>query len=123
MNLEATNLAALTVGVVPEIVEVITIDLSYLAISIAVRQLEEIPIAPNADLLALVKPMFELRLERPPTHKLLLDRSVEAAANGIESAGWKVVGRMRSPITGARGAIEFFLRARRSPGRARDDDV
>lgn len=116
VNLEATNLAALTVGVVPEIVEVITIDLSYLAISIAVRQLEEIPIAPNADLLALVKPMFELRLERPPTHKLLLDRSVEAAANGIESAGWKVVGRMRSPITGARGAIEFFLRTRRSPG-------
>lgn len=116
VNLEATNIAALSVDVVPEAVEVITIDLSYLALAVAVPQLERVSIDPNADLLALVKPMFELGLGRPPTDESLLDKAVRAAAHGIDRAGWKILGKMKSPVPGARGAIEFFLRARRVPG-------
>lgn len=116
VNLEATNLAALSRELVPETIEMITIDLSYLALTVAVPQLERVSIDPNADLLALVKPMFELGLGRPPSDEFLLDKAVRSAAHGIDRAGWKVLGKMRSPIPGTRGAIEFFLRARRVPG-------
>ena len=65
VNLEATNVAALDTHLIPEPIEVVTIDVSYLALAAAVAQLDRITIVPGADLIGLVKPMFELRLARP----------------------------------------------------------
>jgi predicted rRNA methylase YqxC with S4 and FtsJ domains len=67
----------------------------------------------RADLLALVKPMFELGLARPPTDAADLDGAVGRAAAALEASGWHVEGSIRSPVVGAGGAIEFFLHARR----------
>ncbi len=52
VNLENTNLGSLNPGLVPETIDVITVDLSYLALAQAGRQLECLGIAPDADLLA-----------------------------------------------------------------------
>jgi predicted rRNA methylase YqxC with S4 and FtsJ domains len=68
--------------------------------------------AADVDLVALVKPMFELGLAQLPTSEEQLEEAVERAASGIATAGWKEVDRMRSPVLGARGAVEFFLHAR-----------
>jgi 23S rRNA (cytidine1920-2'-O)/16S rRNA (cytidine1409-2'-O)-methyltransferase len=114
VNLEATNLGTLNRNLVPEVVEVISMDLSYLALTNAVPQLEQVSIDKNADLVALVKPMFELGLDRPPSDESLLIEAVQAAALGIERAGWRGAGKMNSPILGTHGAIEFFLHARRA---------
>jgi 23S rRNA (cytidine1920-2'-O)/16S rRNA (cytidine1409-2'-O)-methyltransferase len=113
VNLESTNLGDLNRRLVPEVIDLITMDLSYLSLASAVPQLERIAIADNADLVVLVKPMFELGLPAPPEQGLLLKRAVVRAIQGIELCRWKFLARMESPVHGAGGAIEFFLLARR----------
>jgi 23S rRNA (cytidine1920-2'-O)/16S rRNA (cytidine1409-2'-O)-methyltransferase len=112
--LERVNLGDLDTRHVPEPVQIITIDLSYLAVSDAVSQLEPIRIDPSADLIALVKPMFELGLPSPPAECSELSRAVERAGAGLEAAGWSVLRSIRSPVAGARCAIEVLVHARRS---------
>jgi predicted rRNA methylase YqxC with S4 and FtsJ domains len=63
-------------------------------------------------LVALVKPMFELGLAELPEPARWPD-AVERAARGVRASGWHVRGVVRSPILGARGAVEFFLHATR----------
>jgi 23S rRNA (cytidine1920-2'-O)/16S rRNA (cytidine1409-2'-O)-methyltransferase len=113
VNLESTNLGDLNRGLVPEAIDLITMDLSYLSLASAVPQLDRIAIAGDADLVVLVKPMFELGLPALPEEGVLLKRAVVQAIQGIELGHWKVLAQMESPVRGAGGAIEFFLRARR----------
>lgn len=115
VNLESTNLGDLSRDVVVDTIETFTLDLSYLAIAAAVPQLESVMIADDADLVALVKPMFELGLEAPPADRARLHGAVERAAEGIERGPWTVVGRAASPVRGSNGAVEFFVHARRRP--------
>ncbi len=114
VNLERVNLGELDRKLVPDTVEVITMDLSYLAVAKATPQLEALQIAPGADLIALVKPMFELGLATPPTEPAQLDAATDRARAGLEACGWRVVAAVRSPVTGARGAIEMLVHARRA---------
>ena len=112
-SLEATNVADLTRDLVDSTVDLVTVDVSYLSLSGAVAQLDRVAIAPQADLVGLVKPMFELGLGRLPTEDALLHEALAAAVRGVEAAGWVVEGTMPSPVTGARGAVEFLLWGRR----------
>ncbi len=114
VTLESTNVADLDRTVVPETVEVITVDLSYLSLASAIGQLKSLAIAQGADLVALVKPMFELSLPQPPTDPADLKEAVRRARRGVEGAGWTVADCIESPVRGARGAVEFLLHARRS---------
>lgn len=112
VNLEATNLGELDRGLVPEPVDVVTIDVSYLSLAAAVPQLESIDIAAGAELVALVKPMFELGLGALPPAAELPNALVRAKA-GLARAGWRVEASMDSPVAGAGGALEFLVHARR----------
>ena len=67
VNLERTNLGELTTELVPDPIDVVTLDLSYLSLSRAIPELERVRLAADVDLVALVKPMFELSLATPPT--------------------------------------------------------
>jgi 23S rRNA (cytidine1920-2'-O)/16S rRNA (cytidine1409-2'-O)-methyltransferase len=118
VNLERTNVAALDRRRVPEEIEVVTVDVSYLALADAVAQLNDrVRIAGDADLLGLIKPQFELRRSRPPTAARELTAAVEAATTRIERVGWSVQGTMESPVRGSRGAVEFLVHAARIGGR------
>ena len=112
VNLERTNLGAL--GAFPDRVEMITMDLSYLAIARAASEITRLSYAPGADLIALVKPMFELGLAHAPTVDTALERAVRAACTGLAANGWTLIDSMRSPILGGRGAVEGFVHARRA---------
>lgn len=114
VDLEATNLAEAGPDVIPEPVELIVVDLSYLALAEAIPQLRVRRHA-DADLIALVKPMFELHLATAPTDPDVLPAAVAAARPGIEGAGWVVAGWVPSPVAGAKGAVEALLHARPSP--------
>jgi 23S rRNA (cytidine1920-2'-O)/16S rRNA (cytidine1409-2'-O)-methyltransferase len=115
VNLEATNVSQLTTELIPETIEVVTVDVSYLSLSAAVAQVNRVSLAPDADLVGLVKPMFELRLGAPPTEPALLAQALALATAGIERAGWEIAGTMPSPVQGARGAIEMLVHAHRKP--------
>ena len=91
VNLESTNLGDLNRRLLPEIIDVITMDLSYLSLASAVPQLDRIAIAGDADLVVLVKPMFELGLPALPEEGVLLKRAVVQAIQGIELGPWKVL--------------------------------
>jgi 23S rRNA (cytidine1920-2'-O)/16S rRNA (cytidine1409-2'-O)-methyltransferase len=111
VNLESVNVAELDVTSIPERVELVTIDVSYLSVSAAVAQLDRIEIAAGAGLIALVKPMFELRAATAPNDRASLDKALSSASAGVASAGWEVSGSMDSPVTGSRGARELLLHA------------
>ena len=113
VNLEATNLSELDTTLVPEPIEVVTLDLSYLSLAVGVRYLPRVQIAEGATLLALVKPMFELGVAAPPADDVHLERARRLAEQAIGAAGWAVEGSIRSPVKGARGATEFWVHATR----------
>lgn len=77
VNLEGVNLAEVEIG---EPVDVVTVDVSYLALADAVPQLERLVFAPGAQLVALVKPMFELHAAQPPERP---ERAVPLACEAI----------------------------------------
>jgi 23S rRNA (cytidine1920-2'-O)/16S rRNA (cytidine1409-2'-O)-methyltransferase len=112
VNLEHTNLARLDRTLVPETVDVITVDLSYLALADAVPQLKSVAIAPGADLVVLVKPMFELHAAALPAPDAV-GRAVVAVERSLRDGQWRVCGAVESPVRGRNGAIEWFVHAQR----------
>jgi 23S rRNA (cytidine1920-2'-O)/16S rRNA (cytidine1409-2'-O)-methyltransferase len=113
VNLERTNLGDLDRRLVPDEIGLVTLDLSYLSLSAAIPQLAGLELAQSCDLVALVKPQFELRLATPPQTEAELEHALGLAAAAARNAGWIVLGSIRSPLRGARGSIEVFLHARR----------
>ncbi len=113
VNLERTNVAELDSERVPDPVDVVTLDIGYLSLADGVPQLSGLSFAAGADLVALVKPMFELRLGEPPDDRPALEEALSRATAGVEAAGWRVVASMDSPVRGGGGAAELFLHAQR----------
>lgn len=113
VNLENTNIGSLTRALVPDPVETISLDLSYISLTAAVPQLHSIVLAPGVQMIALVKPMFELHLPQPPEDRPRLEEALRLAVAGIEAAGWRVRASMESPVRGSRGAFEWVVHAAR----------
>lgn len=113
VNLEGHNLGSITRQHVPQPVDIVTIDLSYLPVTDAVPQLEALEITADADLVALVKPTFELRRGRPPVTRAQLEAARRAATDAVDAGSWRVAATCESAVTGARGTTEFFVHARR----------
>lgn len=120
--LENVDARSLDGKLVPEPVEFITIDVSFISLKLIVPVLAAI-VAPDAELAALIKPQFEAgkRLVRkgvvrdPAAHKSVCDD----IAAFVEAHGWHVLGVIESPIEGGDGNREFLLGARRNPQAAK----
>jgi len=120
VNLERTNLGDLSAIPAETLVGAVTMDLSYLSVAEAVPQIEALSFTPDARLIALVKPMFELGLDAPPQDDPSLQRALDLAVAGVERLPWHVAGTMPSPVTGSKGAREWLVHAVRvsaSPAR------
>jgi 23S rRNA (cytidine1920-2'-O)/16S rRNA (cytidine1409-2'-O)-methyltransferase len=109
VNLENTNIADAEIA---EPLDLVTIDVSYLSLSDAIAQLDRFEFNAGAELVGLVKPMFELRLGNAPKDDASLDEAIERATAGVSRAGWRVVKTMASAVRGTKGAIEGFVHAR-----------
>ena len=112
---EQTNARALNFNLVPEPVDIVVCDASF----IGLRKVLEAPLRlakPNAKLVALVKPQFEAGREEVGKGGVVRDPAVHErvcaeAKAWVESKGWTVIGIEASPITGPEGNIEFLLGA------------
>ncbi len=112
---EQTNARTLDTNIVPQLVDIIVCDASF--IGIAKVLLEPLKLGkPGARLVALVKPQFEAGrnevgkggvVRDPQVHERVC---VETQA-WVESRGWTVLGVTPSPITGPEGNVEFLLAA------------
>src|SRR3954468_16722029 len=112
VNLERTNIGELDRDIVPDPIELISLDLGFLALATGVPQLNRLDIAPGADLLALVKPTAELGLPSPPSDDASIREAVSRASKAVTEAGWQVLQAVESPIRGSRGAVEWLLHGR-----------
>ena len=114
VSLERTNVGALDRALVPDPLDLVSLDVGYLPLATAVPQLGVLAFAPGAQLVALVKPKDELALATlPDDPEQAVEEALARAAEGISSVGWEIAGTMRSPVTGSRGAVEAFVHARR----------
>jgi 23S rRNA (cytidine1920-2'-O)/16S rRNA (cytidine1409-2'-O)-methyltransferase len=113
VNLDGTNIADLDRSLVPEVIDVVTMDLSYLSVARAIPQLERIEIGVGADLLALVKPTFELRRGSLAATDDDLATAVDFAGRALATNGWDVARVCDAPATGRHGAREAFVHAKR----------
>jgi 23S rRNA (cytidine1920-2'-O)/16S rRNA (cytidine1409-2'-O)-methyltransferase len=112
--LERTNARALIAGQVPERIDVITCDASFISLAKVLERPLEFA-APDARMIALVKPQFEAGHGEVGKGGVVRDPAVHARvceeARSWLSAqpGWSVSAIERSPITGPEGNIEFLL--------------
>ena len=112
VNLERTNLGELDTALVPDPIEIATIDVSYISLASAIPQLGKLVFTPGADLVALVTPMFELGLAAPPDDDARIADALCRATAAIEAAGWHPVATIASPVLGHHGAKELLVHAR-----------
>lgn len=115
--LEQTSARILTDAHIPELVDLIVCDASFIGLS----KVLERPMTfakPDARLMALIKPQFEAGRELVGKGGVVRDPAVHAAVctevrNWVEAQGWAVEGIAESPITGPEGNVEFLIAARR----------
>jgi len=111
INLERTNLARLGQRLIGEPVDLLTMDLSYLAVADAIGQVDRRILAPAAQLIALVKPTFELHSGQLADQPAQVTAAAMAATRALADHGWQVLGQEPSPAPGAKGAVEVFVHA------------
>jgi 23S rRNA (cytidine1920-2'-O)/16S rRNA (cytidine1409-2'-O)-methyltransferase len=115
---EQTNARFLTAEQVPEPVDIVVCDASFIALA----KVLEAPLKlarPGAKLVALVKPQFEAGREDVGKGGVVRDPEVHErvctqAKGWVESQGWTVLGVTPSPITGPEGNVEFLLGAEKN---------
>lgn len=113
VSLEQTNARYLSRELIPDPVNVVSIDVSF--ISLDHIWLALVPLlAPGATVVALVKPQFEAGPERVGRNGVVRSpaihaQTVIAAARQAQSFGLAVTGLTYSPIRGPEGNIEFLL--------------
>src|SRR5580704_8286503 len=115
---ERVNARHLTRAHVPEPVDMITCDASFIGLA----TLLPVPLAlaaEEAELVALVKPQFEAGREHVGKGGVVRDPAVhheicERTATWVAAQGWTVVGVVESPVLGPQGNREFLLYACRS---------
>jgi 23S rRNA (cytidine1920-2'-O)/16S rRNA (cytidine1409-2'-O)-methyltransferase len=114
--LERTNARHLSVEQVPDPVDLIVCDASFIGLATVLPAPLALA-APGARLVALIKPQFEVGKGRvgkggvvrdPALHAEVCAR-IEAWLDGLP--GWRVLGLTESPITGPEGNKEFLIAA------------
>jgi 23S rRNA (cytidine1920-2'-O)/16S rRNA (cytidine1409-2'-O)-methyltransferase len=100
----------------------ITCDVSFISLALVLPALTRLA-APSAELVALIKPQFEVGRAAIGKGGIVRDESAVADALArIEVAlaglGWQAMGRIDSPIAGGDGNAELLIAAHRGPDAA-----
>ncbi len=117
VSLEATDARAVTPALIPDAVDLIVTDVSFIGLAKALPAALALA-RPGADLVALVKPQFEVGPERVGKGGLVKDEAAQADALAgvtrfLDVAGWTVRATADSPISGGDGNREFLLWAQK----------
>jgi 23S rRNA (cytidine1920-2'-O)/16S rRNA (cytidine1409-2'-O)-methyltransferase len=110
--LERTNVRHMEASAVPGPIDLVTLDVSFISLTLLLPRLPEL--APGADVLAMVKPQFEVGRNQVEKGGVVRDDALRAAAADrvrgcAESLGYRLEGRVDSRIPGPKGNREIFL--------------
>ena len=114
---EQTSARILTPSHIPEPIDLIVCDASFIALS----KVLPVPMSfakDGACMVALIKPQFEAERHEVGKKGVVRDAAVHARVCAevrawIESEGWTVADLVESPITGPEGNVEFLIAAAR----------
>ncbi|HMA15470.1 MAG TPA: TlyA family RNA methyltransferase [Kiloniellaceae bacterium] len=116
--LERTNARTLTTTQVPEPIDLLVCDASFIGLEVLLPAPLALT-APGASMAVLIKPQFEVGKERVGKGGVVRDSALhEEVCARIEAwvnaqSHWRVEGIVESPITGPEGNKEFLLVARK----------
>ncbi|SEM52575.1 23S rRNA (cytidine1920-2'-O)/16S rRNA (cytidine1409-2'-O)-methyltransferase [Sphingomonas gellani] len=115
---EQTSARILTAEHVPEPIDLIVCDASFISLDKVLERPMSFA-APDARLMALIKPQFEAGREEVGKGGVVRDQGVRdrvcaEVAAWLTTAGWMVLGVVESPITGPEGNVEYLIAASRN---------
>lgn len=122
ISLEGTNARDLSRALIPDAIDLIVSDVSFVSLT----KILDAPLslcAADAQAILLIKPQFEVGRDHigkggiavPGPH---VENAIGAVIAYMERQGWRLAGRLPSPLTGSDGNIEtvaFFLRGQAEP--------
>ncbi len=119
INLESTHAKDLTAALIPDPIDVIVCDVSFISLKKAAPPALALA-APGAQLIALIKPQFEVGRAQLGKGGIVKPgyENTYGVCEGISAwidgqAGWKSTGYMESPIKGGDGNREFLIGGRK----------
>jgi 23S rRNA (cytidine1920-2'-O)/16S rRNA (cytidine1409-2'-O)-methyltransferase len=126
VGLEGVDARTLTTALIPTPPTLVVCDVSFISLKLALPTPLALA-APDAHLIALIKPQFEAGPERvkkgivkdPDVHRAVC----EDISAFLEANGWRVTGLAPSPIAGRDGNREFLICATKGGGSAPRDEA
>lgn len=117
VDLSGIDARSLDTALIPKPPGLIVSDVSFISLAKALPAALALA-APNADLICLVKPQFEVGREHVGKGGVVKDEAARAnavrdVAAFLESSGWTVRAEAQSPVTGGDGNVEFLLWAQK----------
>lgn len=113
VNLERTNVRYLEVGLVPEKIDIATIDVAFISLEKILIKVKEL-LNTTGYIVALIKPQFEAGREfvgkkgvvrEPNVHRQVINKVIEHS----QELELQVLGLSFSPVKGPEGNIEYLL--------------
>ncbi len=113
--IERTNIREMASSVIPEPVDVAVIDVSFISLEKVIPAVLKF-LRPDAEIIALIKPQFEVGKDSVGKGGIVRDEAARSAAVDRVAAffrdtGLDVKGVILSPITGQDGNVEFLIYA------------
>lgn len=113
--IERTNIRRLGPSLIPERVDLVVIDVSFISLEKVIPPIMQL-LAANAELIALIKPQFEVGKEQVGKGGIVRDEAarnavVDRIVTFVREQGFDVTGVITSPITGQDGNVEFLIHA------------
>ena len=125
INMEKVNVRYLDTGTIPDIIDFISIDVSFISLKLVFPVASSL-LSDDGSLVCLVKPQFEAGREQVGKKGIVRDAAVHAEVitkvigygedNGLYSHGLTY-----SPVTGTKGNIEYLLYMKKSPASSAPD--
>jgi len=111
--LENVNARNMSEGLIPEPVEVVTVDVSFISLTLVLPAVIKAAAA-GAHIVTLVKPQFEAGREQVERGGVVRDEAIRAAVLdristfGVSELGLEWLGVLESPIRGRAGNVEYL---------------
>ncbi len=111
--MENTNARYLQVSSIPELADLVTMDVSFISVTKLLRPVLNL-LKPDGSIVILVKPQFEVGKGEVGKGGIVRDEekrlgALETVASFARSLDLVVIGQMESPIRGAEGNLEYLL--------------
>ncbi len=113
--IERTNIRTIEPSLIPGPVAIVVIDASFISLEKVIPSIMQF-LGPESELIALIKPQFEVGRAQVGKGGIVRDETARAAAvttisDFIRSIGLDVKGVIPSPIQGQDGNVEFLIHA------------